>query len=55
MVHLGSRPHRLHLVCYGVFRVKTEASLRCPACHAVVTVDEVDRRALQQHIGEITV
>ena len=54
-VYLESSSHRLHLPCYAALRVTTEADLRCPACRATVTVNEVDGMALRRHSNEVMV
>ena len=53
MVHLGSCPHRLHLLCYNALRVRAATNLLCPAYRATVTVEEADGIALQQHSEEV--
>ena len=39
--------------CYAAFRVRAATDLLCPACRAIVPVEEADRRALQQQIEEV--
>ena len=50
---LGGCPHRLHLPCYAALHVRAATDRRCPAYRATATVEEADRRALQQRSEEV--
>ena len=52
-VHLDYCTHSPHLPCFCALRVRAETDLRCPTCRATATVDEPDRRALQEHSDEV--
>lgn len=49
MVHLGSCPLQLHLLCYAALCVRAAVNLRCSACRVTVMVEGAGRRALRQH------
>ena len=53
MVHFDSCFHQLHLPCYAALCIREAAKLRCPTCRATATVEEADRKALQQHREEV--
>ena len=52
-VQLDCCTHSLHLPCFCALRVRVETELRCPTCRAIATVDQSDRRALQEHSDEV--
>ena len=51
--HLDRCTHSLHLPCFCALRVRAETDLRCSTCRATTTVDQSDRRALQEHSDEV--
>ena len=52
-VHLDCCTHSLHLPCFCALHVWAETELRCPTCRAIATVDQSDRRTLQEHSDEV--
>ena len=42
-----------HLPCYVAFSIRASPNMCCPACRTTVTVEEADRRAIQEHRCEV--
>ena len=52
-VHLDCCTHSLHPPRFCALRARAETELRWPTCRATATVDQSDRRAPQEHNGEV--
>ena len=51
--HIDCCTHSLRLPCLCTLRVRAETELRCPTYRVTATVDQSDRRVLQEHSDEM--